>query len=94
MKTVAAHLPALIVLGIAAGLVGALAAIGAITGTEALTVFLAVLAPTAALFGVKYGATASAAAAPTTTTTTTAAAAPAAPAPGAQVVNLAPPAAQ
>lgn len=58
MKTLAQHLPAILVLAIAAGFLGALAAISAITGTEAVTVFLAVLAPVATVIGVKIGTTA------------------------------------
>lgn len=57
MSTLAKHLPALLLLAIAAGFVGSLAAIGAITGTDAVTVFLAVLAPVATVIGVKIGAT-------------------------------------
>lgn len=58
MTTLAKHLPAIFVLAIASGFLGALVAIGGITGKYAVTVFLAVLTGVGTLIGMKIGATA------------------------------------
>jgi len=58
VSTLTKHLPALILLAITAAFMGALVAIGDVPGKTAVIVFLAVLAPVAAVIGVKYGATA------------------------------------
>ena len=64
MTTLGKHLPALLVLGIVAGFLGALTAIGAITGHYAVTVLLAVLAVVGTALGFKIGATAAASTTP------------------------------
>jgi hypothetical protein len=66
MNTFLKHLPALIVLAIIAGTIGALAAIGTITGTQALTFLGYGVVVAGTLMGVRIGATAASTTTPVT----------------------------